>query len=300
MVLPNLIVIGVSKAGTSSLFDYLGRHPDVCQADIKEVRYFDPLRMGDVPLPPLAEYAAHFAHCDQEYAMEATPGYFYGGAVMAKTMKRLLEPRVVVSLREPISRCWSWYRFEKSRLRLPAQITFDDYLDRCFALHEEGTDILPENKPHWGVGGGCYDQWMDEWLDVYDEDEMKILFFDDLVEDSSAVTTDVLEWLGLDPAEADLSNLVPLNVTTPYRSKAAQQAAVKVNRRGERFFRRHAAAKRLLRKGYYAVNKNRSTAEVMSATARQRLQFFFQPHNAKLADQLTRAGLVLPASWSAP
>jgi hypothetical protein len=34
-----------------------------------------------------------------------------------------------------------------------AQITFDHYLDRCFALHEAGTDILPENTPHWGVGG---------------------------------------------------------------------------------------------------------------------------------------------------
>ena len=45
--LPNLVVIGVSKAGTTSLFEYLGRHRDVGLSDLKELRYFTPLRYGE-------------------------------------------------------------------------------------------------------------------------------------------------------------------------------------------------------------------------------------------------------------
>src|SRR4051794_6897093 len=77
--LANLVVIGVNKAGTTSLFDYLGRHPDIGLSDVKELRYFSPLRYGE-SLEPLASYAEHFDHCLQErYAVEATPSYFYGG-----------------------------------------------------------------------------------------------------------------------------------------------------------------------------------------------------------------------------
>jgi hypothetical protein len=43
--------------------------------------------------------------------------------------------RVVLSLREPGDRCWSWFRFVKSRMRIPKELGFDDYLDRCEQLH---------------------------------------------------------------------------------------------------------------------------------------------------------------------
>src|SRR5829696_5200556 len=136
--LPNLVVIGVSKAGTTSLFEYLGRHPDVGLSDVKELRYFTPLRYGE-PLPPLPDYAQHFQHCLRErYAAEATPGYFYGGRPVARAMRETCGPlRVVLSLREPGARCWSWFRFMKSRMRIPKNLSFDEYLDRCELLLDE-------------------------------------------------------------------------------------------------------------------------------------------------------------------
>ena len=44
--LPNLVIAGVPKAGTTSLFNYLAQHPDICPSDVKETRYFEPLRYG--------------------------------------------------------------------------------------------------------------------------------------------------------------------------------------------------------------------------------------------------------------
>src|SRR3954454_22208791 len=85
--LANLVVIGVNKAGTTSLFDYLGRHPDIGLSGRKELRYFTPLRYGE-PLEPVASYAEHFRHClEERFAVEATPGYFYGGRTRARAMR---------------------------------------------------------------------------------------------------------------------------------------------------------------------------------------------------------------------
>src|SRR3712207_9448996 len=59
--LPNLIIAGVGKGGTTSLFRYLGQHPQVCASRVKELRYFQSLRYGE-PMAPLDQYTRHFAH----------------------------------------------------------------------------------------------------------------------------------------------------------------------------------------------------------------------------------------------
>ena len=57
----NLVIVGVPKAGTGSLFAYLAQHPDVCGSDEKEIGYFNHYspwrRMG--PPPPIEEGQIH-------------------------------------------------------------------------------------------------------------------------------------------------------------------------------------------------------------------------------------------------
>jgi len=293
---PNLVVVGVSKAGTTSLFEYLGRHPEVGLSDVKELRYFTPLRYGE-PLAPTSTYAQHFAQClDTRYAVEATPGYFYGGRAIAQAMRETSPSmRVVLSLREPGDRCWSWFRFVKSRIRIPRELTFEEYLDRCEQLHAQEVDGSIENQPYWGLGGGCYAQWLDAWFDEFGRD-LHVVFFDDLVHDPRVVMERLFEWLGLDPGPAELAGLEAKNKTEQYRNRAAQRIAVSVNRRGERFFRQHPRLKRRLRSGYYALNRA-EPGDSMTATARERLDEFYRPHDARLSAQLARLGLDVPARW---
>lgn len=295
--LPNLVVIGVGKAGTTSLFEYMGAHPDICLSENKELRYFTPLRYGE-PLAPLATYAQHFAHCvDARYAAEATPGYFYGGRAIARAMRESCgSMRVLLSLREPGDRCWSWFQFVKSRMRIPRELTFEDYLDRCEQLHEEGVDGLVENQPYHGIGGGCYADWLDEWVDEFGSD-LHVVFFDDLVSNPRVVVEKVFGWLGLDRGPAETADLEARNRTAQYRNRTAQRIAVSVNERGERFFRRHPDLKRRLRSGYYTLNRAEPW-DAMSTAARHRLDEFYRPYNVRLSEQLTRLGLEVPAGWS--
>lgn len=115
-LLPNLIIGGVHKAATSSLFWYPSQHPEVCPADLKELSPFTRAGQG----PPHDKYAYHFRHCgSQSYRLEASPEYFYGGSsLVARLATTLPDLRVVISLRDPVDGFLSWYRFNKSRGRL--------------------------------------------------------------------------------------------------------------------------------------------------------------------------------------
>jgi uncharacterized short protein YbdD (DUF466 family) len=294
--LPNLVVIGVSKAGTTSLFEYLGRHPDVGLSDVKELRYFTPLRYGE-PLQPLDTYAEHFQECkDQRYAVEATPGYFYGGRPVARAIRETCgSVRAVLSLREPGARCWSWFRFMKSRMRIPTGLGFEEYLDRCEQLHSEARDGEVENQPYWGLGGGCYADFLDHWADEFGTD-LRVVFFDDLVNDSRMLVEGLFDWLGLEPRQAQTAKLEAANATQQFQNRTAQHVAVSLNRRGERFFRRHPRVKRVLRSGYYAINRA-EPSETMTQSARDRLDRFYRPYNDRLAVQFAGLGLQAPAGW---
>jgi len=293
--LPNLVVIGVSKAGTTSLFEYLGRHPDIGLSDVKELRYFTPIRYGQ-PLEPLPTYARHFEHClQQRYAVEATPGYFYGGRPLARVMRETCGSlRVVLSLREPGARCWSWFRFMKSRMRIPKDLTFDTYLDRCEQLHGEALH-RPDHEAYRGLEGGCYAEWLDDWTDEFGSD-LRVVFFDELVNDPPAVLEGLLDWLRLDSCQARTNDLQAANTTQQYRNRTAQQLAVSLNRHGERFFRRHPRLKSGLRSGYYALNRA-EPRETMTPEARERLNRFYRPYSLRLMAQLERLGMEAPADW---
>jgi hypothetical protein len=295
--LPNLLIAGVAKGGTTSLFRYLAQHPDICPSQIKELRYFEPLRYGE-PLAPLETYARSFEHCTgQRYRMEATPGYFGGGRAVATAMHDSLEDdaRVLLSLREPVERCWSWYQFVRGRARIPKTMTFREYLDICEELHSAGADRLRENQPWFGLLGGCYDEWLDAWLEVFGA-RLRILFFDDLVADPRAAVAATLRWLDVDEgAAADLAYRVE-NRSVQYRSRPVLGAALFLNRRGERFFGRHPAVKRGLRRAYHLVNQA-PDADGLHPRERDRLATFYAPRNEAVAATLRSAGIEGLPAW---
>jgi Sulfotransferase family len=294
--LPNLVIAGVPKAGTTSLFDYLAQHPDVCPSDVKETRFFDPLRFGEA-LPAVETYAAHFRHWrDERYALEATPTYFYGGRRAASAIRDILpHARVLVILRDPSERCWSDYRFEQSRGRVPADMDFDAYLSRCEALRSKGVDRRRENRAFTGLVDGCYANWMGDWFAEIGN-RLKVVYFDNLRSDAACTVKEICSWLELDGGVVDTFDLSIENKTQPVRSQAVQQVALALNRRAERFFRRHSTVKRRLRALYYVAN--REPAEItVSESAARRMAEFYAPCDARLASTLEAMG-VPPPPWS--
>jgi hypothetical protein len=292
--LPNLVIAGVGKAGTTSLFHYLSQHPEVCASAVKEPRYF---RVDDPEgsLGPIEEYERHFAHCGSErYVMEASPQYFKGGARSIELIRATLDrPRVILMFREPAARMWSEYRFRKSRLTLPADLTFDEFVQRCEAVRGAGQERTEANQAYYWLAGGAYVDHIGAWLDGFGED-LAVWFFEHLVADPPGFVARACRWLGIDDAPAASIDYSVENKTEDVRNRAMQRLALRVNKEGGPL-RNRRALKAPLRRLYYAVNR-RPNAEQISPETRGHLQDLFAPSNDALARELVRRG----RGWDLP
>jgi Sulfotransferase domain len=287
------IIAGVNKAGTTSLFVSLSTHPDVAPSSIKETGYFLPARYGK-PLPPVAEWDGYFATAgDRPVHLESTPSYFYGGAAVAKAMHdRLVDPHVLVVLREPVSRAISFFTFQKARLRFPADYPITDYLSTADRLSPDDFRD-PENEKYMAFRGGCYADFLPGWLDVLGADRVRVIDFQRLVGDPLLTLHETAAWLGLDPAHFPSDALSSENRTTGYKSKRFQRVALAGNDRLERVLRRHPDTKRKLRAFYYRLN-GRSTQEPIPDGVRADLAARYEEPNARLAQELDAAGIPRP------
>lgn len=295
MLLPNLIIAGVNKAATTSLYAYLATHPDICASPVKELQYFLPLRYGQT-LGSIEDYTQHFENCTaKRYRLEATGGYFYGGYPVAQAIQNTLDkPKVILVFREPISRLFSYYKFKKSTLELSETISFEQYIAQCQATSSEEIKKR-KNNVYWGIEGGFYANYIDAWLDTFSQDNLKILFFENLKKDTPYTLIEVCQWLNL-PYTDFIDSLVlsTENKTVHYKNRFMQKAALTINWYGEKFWRTHPKIKRTLRNAYYKINGLSHTEQIAPETKVQ-LEILFQPYNQKLAHILReRKDLTLP------
>jgi len=288
------VIAGVNKAGTTSLFVSLSTHPDLTPSAIKETRYFLPARYGK-PIEPFSVYEQYFADApERPVRLEATPNYFYGGAAIAEQMAAALtNPRIIVVLREPVSRAISFFSYQKVRLRFPEELAFDDYLAAADALRDD--DFMdPANEKYMAFRGGRYADFLPAWLDVFGPDQLEVVWFEELVSKQAAVVDRVATWLGLDAQRFPTNALSSENRTTGFKNKAFQRCALKANDRLERVLRRHPDAKRKLRALYYKLHGRAAEDEVPDEVRRELAARYREP-NARLAAQLDAADIALPA-----
>ncbi len=297
--LPNLIIAGIRKGGTTSLSHYLGQHPDVCSSELKKVGYFLPLKYGN-DVGPLDTYAGHFDHCaGSTYRMEATTGYFLGGAKIAQPMADVLpDARVLIVLREPVDALWSHYRFVRSHLRIDEDMDFAAYVEASRRLMATGDDELRENNAYVAYRGGFYEKPLTEWSDAFG-DRLRTLFFDDLHADPVGMLTDLMVWLDLDPGPVAEFDFDVLNRSVQVRNRKLQQVALRFNKSAKSFFRNHHGIKRLLRSAYYVVNRDRAATPRLDPDLRAELRATYADSNAATADLIRDRALApgpLP-SW---
>ena len=130
-----LIVGGVPKAGTRSLYKWLADHPRVCASSLKEPRFF--LDAG-YPLPSakrfdgtnLQEYTSFFKHGHEDthlLKLDTTPDYLY-----SKTALRIAElfpsAKIIFILRDQVERMVSWYKYACQKWLIATGMSFEDYV----------------------------------------------------------------------------------------------------------------------------------------------------------------------------
>lgn len=212
-VLPDFLVIGAQKSGTSSLYEYTTRHPRVARAFLKEVHHFD----GPDP-PDAGSYRAHFpteGWMDLQRGLrggpvvtgEATPIYLFDPRVPDRVADLLPDVRLVAVLRDPVDRAWSHYHHEVrfGHEDLPFEEAVDREAERLDGeidrvLSEPGYDSY-ELRHHSYVARGRYDEQIERWLDRFERDQLLVLQAEALFEDPGPALAEVFDHLGVGPAD---------------------------------------------------------------------------------------------------
>lgn len=303
MKLPNLVIAGVVKAGTTSLYSYLSLHPEICCSTVKETCYFSYYRYGQWDPwfndhdDPFKQYQNYFVHCEnQKYVMEASPGYFEGKKTVAQTIKNTLgeQVKIIIILREPVSRLISFFKYKKSRLELDKKLSLAEYLEQCNALSPE-EKIKKENDTYWGIEGGLYSNYLEDWLRIFGK-SVYITFFDELQNNPKLLLAQLCNWLEINSTVFESQELSIENKSLNYKNKYLQELALLINHKAEKFWRANPSIKKGLRNIYYNLN-NMPYEEEISKLTLNYLQSFYQPYNQKLATQLLAANITNLPQW---
>lgn len=296
--LPNLLVIGVPKSGTGSLWGYLSQHPDICPADEKEIGYFNYYnpRRHTGSVPPLEDYLRHFAGWGaQRYAFEATPTYSYGGRPVIDAVQNVLgSPRIILSLRNPVDRLWSAYTFQRELGNLPQFRTFEEYLAACEQRKRDGSDLVPRDHLH-GLYIGRYANYVPLWLDAFGDD-IRVIFQDDLKRDAHAVLRQLCRWLGIDEQVVASMDLAPRNRTQHPRSIRAAKLAYDLKRAAERHRVLPGAVKTAAKRLYQRANAGHPP-EGMNPEVRRHVEDLYRESNELTAKSLLAHGYAALPSW---
>jgi hypothetical protein len=183
-VLPNLIIIGAEKCGTSSLYFYLHQHPEITMSSEKELRFFSSLPRWELGVE---WYEAQFEGASTPVRGEASPQYTNYPRVpgVSQRMHAVIpEARLIYLVRDPIERIVS------------------AYLGAYAAGREEGplTRALRPLEGNPYVCDSSYHMQLEQFLRHYPSERILVISGEELARERRATLRAVFGFLGVDPS----------------------------------------------------------------------------------------------------
>lgn len=208
---PEFIIVGAAKAGTTSVFEYLGEHPQVFISTPKETDFFANSLYGEkeryvhgvnqrageaIIRTPEAYRALFAAAAPGQLRGEASPSYMLDARIPALIHAWNPRVKIVMLLRDPAERAWSDF------------------------LHNQlyGAEVLPPEKfreafmdsgrrlaAGWRMNAnyeikGRYGEQLERFLAVFPREQVGVFFYDDLKADAAAFMRSLYAFLGIDAA----------------------------------------------------------------------------------------------------
>jgi len=197
-MLPNFIIVGAPKAGTTSLYHYLTEHPQVFMSDPKEVNYFSreeseaqELYYDVLKASSLSEYENLFTNVTHEIAIgEGSVSYLFYPKTPSKIKETIPDVKIVILLRDPVERAFSHYLMDY-RLGL-VDLSFEEI------VYKSGTHKYLNLYFQQYLELGLYYEQIKRYLEIFGEKQVKIYLQEDLRVDTKGVVSDLYDFLGVD------------------------------------------------------------------------------------------------------
>ncbi|MCP2728068.1 sulfotransferase family protein [Limnofasciculus baicalensis] len=198
MNLPNFLIIGIQKAGTTSIYTYLKRHPQIYMSPVKETDFmsidWDKEDSGmdksynNSKINSFEKYCHLFADVTDEIAIgEASPNYLFHYKSSAEMIERYVpHAKLIAVLRHPVERAYSDYLMNiRDGVHQGKHTKFSDQIkfraDKSFVIRK-----------------GFYYEPLKHYFDKFPRDQIKICLYDDLCKDPVKFMQDIYRFIGVD------------------------------------------------------------------------------------------------------
>ena len=198
--LPDFLIVGAQKSGTSTLYHLLSQHPQVKAALRKEVHFFDnQFEKGEI------WYRAHFPYetSGNFITGEASPYYLFHPRTPERIARLLPQARLIFVLRDPVDRAYSHYHHNRRRGREPLSF------EKAIAKEEERIDgegermlndatyRSPTHQYYSYLRRGHYEKQLSNYREHFQERQMLVLKSELFFEDTATVWSRILDFLDL-------------------------------------------------------------------------------------------------------
>lgn len=224
----DFFIVGAAKAGTTSLYDVLDRHPEVFLSPIKEPNYFSTdiqveqfckayrnntfldleHYFSQSPLPPIQlsfvrnpeQYKQLFEGANEHQIKgECSTSYLYSMEAAKNIAQHSPKAKIIICLRDPISRCLSHYRMAMKYGHVK-----ENFLE---AIQSD----LKRKKKGWGqselfIELGQYTDQIKRFQNHFPAEQLHVMFFEDLIQSPTTSLKELFDFLGIASHPIPLEN----------------------------------------------------------------------------------------------
>ena len=291
MVLPNFLIFGVQKAGTTSIYTYLREHPQVYMSPLKEPEFLgcEPAaRNADGSPQPnrrkkiqtIQDYQALFDGVTDEIAIgEASPNYlFMHEQAVPRIQTHVPDAKLMAVLRDPVERAYSNYL-----------MNIRDLVGNRKPLADQ---VKHNAETSYTLLKGRYYEGIKHFLEAFEPEQVKIFLYKELQQDSDALMREVYTFIGVDSsfkantnrrqqqAEVPKNQAINQLLRTRNPLRATARAALKVVL--------PEAQRQKLRSRLIAANSQSKEALPLLDEDRQLLENYYRDDILRLQDLLER------------
>ena len=231
MALPDFLIIGVPKAGTTALHSALATHPQLFLSPVKEPKFF--LCDGEAPRPQAGPGDAHSVQewiwrSDDYEALfdgappstlrgESTPFYLYDRTAQVRIARAVPHARLIVVVRDPVDRAYSnWTHLWSDGLE-----PIGDFLTACAAEEDR---VAAGWAPIWHyLRLGRYGEQLEDLFDVFPREQVYVLRYRDVVASPQESLDAICRFLGV---ATGLAHTVPAENVHPFARPSLRTSAL--------------------------------------------------------------------------
>ena len=207
--MPDFLIIGASRYGTTSVYNYLRRHPCIAPAARKEIHFFDnhfhkSVAWYRAQFPPL-----YFQHILRKVLKrdfltgESTPYYLFHPHAAHRISQLIPSAKLIVLLRNPVDRAYSDYQNKVARGL--ETLTFEQALDQEQKRLQGEVQKMIKDEDYYSfnhhrfayVAKGIYVDQLMRWLSYFPREQLLILRSEDLYEHARRITKEIVDFLEL-------------------------------------------------------------------------------------------------------